>query len=72
MGSNMYDIIFALGDGGNAEGLATGWVSPQPSWSAFRQASYGHGELTVVNSTHSLWEWHQNKDLVPLGIVKIQ
>ena len=68
----MYDIIFALGDGGNAEGLATGWVSPQPSWSAFRQASYGHGELTVVNSTHSLWEWHQNEDLVPLGIVKLQ
>lgn len=55
-----------IGDGGNAEGLATEWVSPQPIWSAFRQASYGHGELTVVNSTHSLWEWHQNIDLVPL------
>jgi hypothetical protein len=55
-----------IGDGGNAEGLATGWVSPQPAWSAFRQASYGHGELLVLNETHTLWQWHQNKDLAPV------
>lgn len=54
-----------IGDGGNAEGLATEWVTPQPSWSLYRQASYGHGELTVFNSTHALWQWHQNKDLSP-------
>jgi hypothetical protein len=55
-----------IGDGGNAEGLATGWVSPQPSWSMYRQASYGHGEFVVYNSTHALWQWHQNKDLSPV------
>jgi len=55
-----------IGDGGNAEGLATGWINPQPSWSAYRQASYGFGELIVINSTHSSWAWHQNQDLVPL------
>ena len=27
-----------IGDGGNAEGLATRWVNPQPAWSVFRQA----------------------------------
>ena len=54
-----------IGDGGNAEGLATGWVNPQPSWSKYRQASYGFGELIVTNSTHASWAWHQNKDLVP-------
>jgi acid phosphatase type 7 len=41
-----------IGDGGNREGLATKWESPQPVWSAFRQASYGHGELQVFNATH--------------------
>lgn len=55
-----------IGDGGNAEGLASTWVEPQPEWSVFRQASYGHGELNVVNSTHSLWQWHQNADLSPV------
>jgi hypothetical protein len=52
-----------IGDGGNREGLSTDWLSPQPVWSAFRQASYGHGELTVFNSTHMHWDWHQNPDV---------
>lgn len=54
-----------IGDGGNREGLASNWYSPQPAISAFRQASYGHGELKVVNATHMFWEWHQNPDLEP-------
>lgn len=54
-----------IGDGGNAEGLATGWVEPQPVWSAYRQASYGHGELVIFNETHTQWQWHQNLDLSP-------
>ena len=54
-----------IGDGGNKEGLASNWVEPQPVWSAYRQASYGFGELHVVNSTHMHWAWHQNQDLVP-------
>lgn len=54
-----------IGDGGNAEGLATGWVEPQPSWSVFRQASYGFGALQVINSTLARWAWHQNSDLIP-------
>eukprot|EP00602_Paraphysomonas_sp_CaronLab_P003441 CAMPEP_0185025300 /NCGR_PEP_ID=MMETSP1103-20130426/8313_1 /TAXON_ID=36769 /ORGANISM="Paraphysomonas bandaiensis, Strain Caron Lab Isolate" /LENGTH=458 /DNA_ID=CAMNT_0027558471 /DNA_START=43 /DNA_END=1419 /DNA_ORIENTATION=+ len=58
-------IYITIGDGGNHEGLATGWVEPQPEWSAFRQASYGFGELRVMNSTHAYWSWHQNGDLVP-------
>lgn len=54
-----------IGDGGNREGLAESWMSPQPVWSAFRQASYGHGELFVANATHAHWSWHQNPDLEP-------
>jgi hypothetical protein len=52
-----------LGDGGNAEGLALPWVEPQPDWSLFRMASYGHAEMTVFNETHAVWQWHVNGDL---------
>ncbi|CAI0380387.1 unnamed protein product [Linum tenue] len=45
-------------------GLAKGkfcWDS-QPEWSAFRESSFGHGILEVVNSTYALWKWHRNQD----------
>ena len=67
---------FTIGDGGNREGLATKWLAETPV-SAYRMATYGHGELTVVNATHAFWAWHQNPDLEPtiadsLWIVKGQ
>ncbi|CAM6035913.1 unnamed protein product [Sphagnum compactum] len=34
----------------------------QPDWSAFRDSSFGHGIIEVVNSTHLLWTWHHNQD----------
>lgn len=37
-------VYITIGDGGNREGLATDWMSPQPVWSNYRNASYGHGE----------------------------
>lgn len=55
-------VYITVGDGGNREGLATGWFqSPSPSWSAFHNAtSYGHGRLTIANETHMKWEWLTN------------
>ncbi|CAO2831929.1 unnamed protein product [Amaranthus hypochondriacus] len=35
----------------------------QPEWSAFRESSFGHGILEVMNSTHALWTWHRNQDV---------
>jgi len=54
-----------LGDGGNREGLAANWTQPQPAWSMFRQASFGHGQLTALNATHLRWKWVQNPLLAP-------
>ncbi|MCO5577886.1 hypothetical protein L7F22_031721 [Adiantum nelumboides] len=34
----------------------------QPEWSAFREGSFGHGILEVLNATHALWTWHRNQD----------
>ncbi|MQL71316.1 hypothetical protein Taro_003613 [Colocasia esculenta] len=35
----------------------------QPEWSAYRESSFGHGILEVINSTYALWTWHRNQDV---------
>ena len=37
-------------------------ATSQPSWSAFREPTYGHGILTFMNSTTALWQWNRNID----------
>eukprot|EP01026_Neomeris_dumetosa_P058141 TRINITY_DN5391_c0_g1_i3.p1 TRINITY_DN5391_c0_g1~~TRINITY_DN5391_c0_g1_i3.p1 ORF type:complete len:479 (-),score=44.89 TRINITY_DN5391_c0_g1_i3:439-1674(-) len=34
----------------------------QPPWSAFREPSYGHGELILHNATVATWNWFRNQD----------
>ncbi|KAG6592038.1 Purple acid phosphatase 18 [Cucurbita argyrosperma subsp. argyrosperma] len=58
-------VHITIGDGGNREGLAHKYNS-QPEWSIFREASFGHGELKIVNSTHAFWSWHRNDDDEPV------
>lgn len=55
-------IYITIGDGGNREGLALDFKEPQSELSVFREASFGHGELTVYNATHTHWIWHRNED----------
>ncbi|KAK6934445.1 Calcineurin-like phosphoesterase domain, ApaH type [Dillenia turbinata] len=59
-------VHITIGDGGNREGLAHRYKDPQPDWSVFREASFGHGELKIVNSTHAFWGWHRNDDDEPI------
>ena len=54
-------VYINIGDGGNREGLAKGYLA-KPSWSAFREASFGHGVFSVHNATHAHWEWHRDQD----------
>ncbi|KAK9755643.1 hypothetical protein RND81_01G040500 [Saponaria officinalis] len=56
-----------IGDGGNREGLASSFQNPKPYISIFREASFGHGELNVVNSTHAQWTWNRNQDDEPVS-----
>jgi hypothetical protein len=42
------------------------YKNPQPAWSVFREASFGHGELKLANSTHAFWSWHRNDDDEPV------
>eukprot|EP00667_Euglena_gracilis_P006148 EG_transcript_6195 len=53
-------VYLNVGDGGNREGTVRPWVDPQPEWSAFREASFGAGLLTVHNATHAHFKWHRH------------
>lgn len=55
-------VYINIGDGGNREGLSNEYIRPSPKWSAFREPSYGMGVLSVMNSTHAIWQWHRNQD----------
>lgn len=35
---------------------------PQPDYSAFREASYGHSTLDIKNRTHAIYHWNRNDD----------
>ncbi|RAL53115.1 unnamed protein product [Cuscuta campestris] len=55
-------VYITIGDGGNSEGLAIEMTEPQPSYSAYREASFGHGMLNIKNRTHAHFGWHRNQD----------
>ncbi|XP_022769089.1 purple acid phosphatase-like isoform X4 [Durio zibethinus] len=55
-------VYITIGDGGNLEGLVTEMTEPQPSYSAYREASFGHGILDIKNRTHAHFSWHRNQD----------
>lgn len=55
-------VYITVGDGGNQEGLAKRYKDPQPDYSAFREASYGHSTLEIKNRTHALYHWNRNDD----------
>ncbi|RHN59886.1 putative Acid phosphatase [Medicago truncatula] len=55
-------VYINIGDGGNIEGLATKYTQPQPEYSAFREASFGHAIFDIKNRTHAYYSWHRNQD----------
>lgn len=55
-------VYVTVGDGGNQEGLAQRFRDPQPDFSAFREASYGHSTLEIKNRTHAVYHWNRNDD----------
>ncbi|KAL3614034.1 prolyl aminopeptidase [Castilleja foliolosa] len=55
-------VYITIGDGGNIEGLATVMTEPQPKYSAYREASFGHATLEIKNRTHVYYSWHRNQD----------
>ncbi|KAJ8899560.1 hypothetical protein K2173_018534 [Erythroxylum novogranatense] len=60
--NNCGPMYINIGDGGNREGLARNYIDPKPAISVFREASFGHGQLQVLNATHARWSWYRNDD----------
>ncbi|KAL2603251.1 hypothetical protein R1flu_017223, partial [Riccia fluitans] len=56
-------LYVTIGDGGNREGPATQFkIDPIPSYTAYREPSFGHGTLEIFNSTTAVFKWHRNQD----------
>ncbi|KAG5003160.1 hypothetical protein AAZX31_10G066600 [Glycine max] len=55
-------LYVTIGDGGNREGLALRFKKPPSPLSLYREPSFGHGRLRIVNETHAYWSWHRNND----------
>ncbi|KAM2093430.1 hypothetical protein ACFX1X_016473 [Malus domestica] len=54
-------VYITIRDGGN-RGLVTEMTEPQPSYSAFQEASSGHGIFDIKNRSHAFFSWHRNQD----------
>ncbi|KAK9715144.1 hypothetical protein RND81_06G145900 [Saponaria officinalis] len=57
---NTAPMYINVGDGGNSEGISGEYIFPQPNYSAFREASFGHAILEIKNKTHAYYHWHRN------------
>ncbi|KAG6437253.1 hypothetical protein SASPL_102165 [Salvia splendens] len=55
-------VHITIGVGGNRGGLAMTFDSPSRSISMYREPSFGHGRLRVLNNTHAHWSWHRNNE----------
>ena len=51
-------MLYLLQGDGNSTGVGNPpgycWAE-QPPWSAYRESSFGHGTLDILNATHALW-----------------
>ncbi|KAK9797409.1 hypothetical protein WJX73_007209 [Symbiochloris irregularis] len=62
-----YKQVLTFQGNGNSTGPAGKYPSGfcwegQPIWSQYRESSFGHGTLDIMNTTHALWQWHRNQD----------
>lgn len=60
-------VHITIGDGGNKECFADEEDSPghpwyMYDWSASRKFTFGHGRLSLRNSTHAEWEFFANDE----------
>ena len=37
-------------------------TEPQPAYSAYREASFGHAIFDIMNRTHAYFSWSRNQD----------
>ncbi|CAN1772059.1 Purple acid phosphatase 22 [Linum perenne] len=55
-------VYITIGDGGNREGLASSYKKPAPKLSLYREPSFGHGRLRIMDGNRAHWSWHRNNE----------
>ncbi|XP_062183062.1 purple acid phosphatase 22-like [Phragmites australis] len=55
-------MYITIGDGGNSNAHKFIGDHKSAHLSMFREASFGHGLLRIVNETSAVWTWHSNDD----------
>ncbi|GLT89965.1 hypothetical protein SLE2022_079200 [Rubroshorea leprosula] len=55
-------VYITIGDGGNREGLAMKFKEPGSPLSLYREPSFGHARLRMLDETRAHWSWHRNND----------
>nr|1KBP_A Chain A, Purple Acid Phosphatase [Phaseolus vulgaris]1KBP_B Chain B, Purple Acid Phosphatase [Phaseolus vulgaris]1KBP_C Chain C, Purple Acid Phosphatase [Phaseolus vulgaris]1KBP_D Chain D, Purple Acid Phosphatase [Phaseolus vulgaris]3KBP_A Chain A, Purple Acid Phosphatase [Phaseolus vulgaris]3KBP_B Chain B, Purple Acid Phosphatase [Phaseolus vulgaris]3KBP_C Chain C, Purple Acid Phosphatase [Phaseolus vulgaris]3KBP_D Chain D, Purple Acid Phosphatase [Phaseolus vulgaris]4KBP_A Chain A, Pur len=55
-------VYITIGDAGNYGVIDSNMIQPQPEYSAFREASFGHGMFDIKNRTHAHFSWNRNQD----------
>lgn len=55
-------VYITIGDGGNREGLAMNFEEPGSPLSLYREPSFGHGRLSILDEKHARWSWSRNND----------
>ncbi|CAN1277276.1 Purple acid phosphatase 22 [Linum perenne] len=55
-------VYITVGDGGNHEGLALKFKTPASPLSLYREASFGHGRLRILDDRRAHWSWRRNDD----------
>ncbi|TVU25805.1 hypothetical protein EJB05_28315 [Eragrostis curvula] len=55
-------MYITIGDAGNSRAYEFISDHELAHLSVFREASFGHGRLRIVDETRALWTWHRNDD----------
>ncbi|KAJ4705187.1 Purple acid phosphatase, partial [Melia azedarach] len=55
-------IYITIGDGGNREGLALKFKKAASKLSVFRESSFGHARLRILDERRGHWSWHRNNE----------
>ncbi|CAN1134141.1 Purple acid phosphatase 22 [Linum perenne] len=55
-------IYITIGTGGFEGGIESSFENPAPILSMYRDPSFGHGRLRILDEKRAHWTWHRNDD----------
>ena len=62
-----FDRAVMIADGGNYEGVTVPWIQPRPSWSMFRESSFGIALIDFLDEFSANFSWHRHACMTNSG-----